>query len=462
MTWAAPPLDAGWRRRLAEAVAAWPGDRLVLLVAPAPAGPAEALWDALPGEPAVLWEPPGSPTWAGVGVAEVFRDEGPQRLAAVQRRVATRLAGADVRALVDGVEAEPTVFGGAAFTSGGASAGPWAAFGDACFVLPRWTYRLNGAGATLTLALAPGAPPADRLVGEAERILDALTSPAPEAGPADLEGWLAEDDEEGWRRQVAAAHAAIAASRLHKVVLVRRTVVVMDVPPDAATLLRRLRSTDDGLYRFGFRLGEAAFVGASPELLVARRGQRVWSEALAASIPRPHSADAGAERELAAALLGDPKQRWEHALVVDAVRRSLAPVCRSLDLPDGPEVRVLPHLLHLSTPIRGVLAAPVPLGELARLLHPTPAVGGEPTDAALAFLERYEPSPRGWFAGPVGRITAGGDGELAVALRSALVRGREAHVYAGAGIVAASDATSELRETRAKARTCLAALGVRA
>jgi isochorismate synthase EntC len=143
------------------------------------------------------------------------------------------------------------------------------------------------------------------------------------------------------------------------------------------------------------------------------------------------------------------------------VRRSLAPVCQSLDLPQEPEVRVLPHLLHLSTPIRGVLATPVPLGELARLLHPTPAVGGEPTDAALAFLERNEPSPRGWFAGPVGRITAGGDGELAVALRSALVRGREAHVYAGAGIVAASDAASELRETRAKARTCLAALGVR-
>lgn len=462
MTGKSPPPDAGWRRRLAEAVASWPGDRLWLLVAPAPAGPAEALWDALPGEPAVLWEPPGSPTWAGVGVAEAFRDEGPRRVAAVQQRVAARLAGADVLALADGVEAEPTVFGGAAFTSGGASAGPWASFGDACFVLPRWTYRLNGGGATLTLALAAGAPPGDHLVDEAERIMEALTSPAPGVGPPDLDGWLVEDDEEGWRRQVAAAHAAIAASRLHKVVLVRRTVVVMDAPPDAATLLRRLRSTDEGLYRFGFRLGEAAFVGASPELLVARRGQTVWSEALAASIPRPSSADAGTEGALAASLLGDPKQRWEHALVVDAVRRSLAPVCRTLDLPDEPEVRVLPHLLHLSTPIRGELAAPVALGELARLLHPTPAVGGEPTDAALAFLERHEPSPRGWFAGPVGRITAGGDGELAVALRSAVVRGREAHVYAGAGIVAASDAAAELAETRAKARTCLAALGVRA
>ncbi|MCU0309162.1 MAG: isochorismate synthase, partial [Thermoleophilia bacterium] len=417
--------------------------------------------DALPGETAVLWEPPGAPTWAGVGVAEAFRNDGPRRLAAVQERVAARLAGAEVRALGDGVGAELTVFGGAAFTSGGASAGPWAGFGDACFVLPRWTYRRNGAGATLTLALAPGAPAAERLLGEAERILEALVAPAPETTPPDLEGWQAEDDEEAWRRQVAAAHAAIAAARLHKVVLVRRTVVVMDAPPDAATLLRRLRSTDDGLYRFGFRFGEAAFVGASPELLVARRGQKVWSEALAASIPRPPSADAGAEGELAASLLGDPKQRWEHALVVDAVRRSLAPVCRSLELPEEPEVRVLPHLLHLSTPIRGVLAAPVALGELARLLHPTPAVGGEPSDAALAFLERHEPSPRGWFAGPVGRITAGGDGELAVALRSALVRGREAHVYAGAGIVAASDAESELRETRAKARTCLAALGVR-
>jgi isochorismate synthase len=461
MSGGVPRLQPDLHQWLAEAMARWPGDRLWMVAVPVPVGPAEAIWDAFPDEPAVLWEPPDAPTWVGVGAAEVFRGEGPNRLAAVQRCVIARLAEAEVMVLGDGIQADRAVFGGAAFTPGGASAGPWEGFGDACFLLPRWTYRGSGAEATLTLALAPGAPPALVLLEEAERILAALASPAPEVGPADLDGSLVEDDEDAWRGQVAAAHAAIAASRLHKVVLVRRTVVVMDAPPGAATLLRRLRSEDDGLYRFGFRLGGGAFVGASPELLVARRGEIVRSEALAASILRPPVADAFAERELATVLLEDPKQRWEHALVVEAVRRNLVPVCRSLELPDAPQVRTLRHLLHLSTPVQGVLAAPVALLDLAQRLHPTPAVGGEPTDAALAFLARHEPIPRGWFAGPVGRLTADGDGELAVALRSALLRGLEAYVYAGAGIVAASDAASELRETRAKARTCLAALGVR-
>ncbi len=455
-------LQGELRRRLASAIGAWPGNRLWLVTFPAAPGDPEALWDALPDEPAVLWEPPESATWAGIGAARVFRGQGPDRFAAVQRDVARELDAAEPRELVGGAGAEPAVFGGAAFTPGGASGGPWGGFGDACFLLPRWTYRLGGGEAILTLALAPGAPPAHRLMEEADLLARALEPAAPAAESPDLEGSLGEEDVAAWYTQVAAARDAIAASRLHKVVLARRLTVGMSAPPVPAALLRRLRSGDDGLFRFGFRLARGAFVGASPELLVERRGETVRSEALAASVPRPLDAGAGSEQELAASLLGDPKQRWEHALVVDAVRRRLAPLCRCIELPDAPQVRALRHLLHLSTPIRGRLVAPVPLLELASRLHPTPAVGGEPTDAALAFLAKHEPTARGWFAGPVGRVLAGGDGELAVALRSALLHEREAHVYAGAGIVAGSDASLELEETRAKARTCLAALGVRA
>lgn len=463
MTRLVPPWVQGeMRHRLASAIGAWPGDRLWLVAFPAAAGDPEALWDALPGEPAVLWEPPESATWAGAGAARVFRGEGPDRFAAVQRDVARELDAGELRELVGGAGVEPAVFGGAAFTPGGASGGPWEGFGDACFLLPRWTYRLGGGEAVVTLALAPGAPPAHCLMAEADLIAEAIEVSAAGTEPSDLEGSIEEEDVGGWYAQVAAARDAIATSRLHKVVLARCLTVTMSAPPGPAALLRRLRSEDDGLYRFGFRLGGGAFVGASPELLLERRGEVVRSEALAASVPRPLDADVGSERELAASLLRDPKQRWEHELVVDAVRRRLAPLCRLVELPDAPRVRALRHLLHLSTPISGRLVAPLPLLDLASRLHPTPAVGGQPTDAALAFLAEHEPTPRGWFAGPVGRLVAGGDGELAVALRSALLCGREAHVYAGAGIVAGSEASRELEEIRAKARTCLAALGVRA
>jgi isochorismate synthase len=216
-----------------------------------------------------------------------------------------------------------------------------------------------------------------------------------------------------------------------------------------------------GLFRFGFRFRGRCFVGASPELLVARSAEVVRAEALAASLPRPQEASRDLERALANHLAGDAKQRREHELVVEALRAELEPLCRSLDVPGEPEVRVLRHLLHLSTPVTGHLASPVPLLELAARLHPTPAVAGKPRDRALEFVSRYEPHRRGWFAGPVGRVTLGGEGELAVALRSVLVSGNQAFVYAGAGIVAGSDAALELAETRAKARTCLAALGVR-
>lgn len=428
------------------------------LTLPAPLAPPERVWDAAPAAPATFWET-AEGVWAGLGEAVVVEGAGADRLLAIAAGLERlRASGWEVDGEPSGPS--PSFFGGAAFAAAAGTTAPWEGFGDARFVLPRWTYHRTSNRAKLTLALPPGSTPVDELADELSAILCALAAPAAEPPPEEGAAALREEEEQAWIAGVEAARAAIDAGRFSKVVLVRRTDVRLASCQPGSSLLRRLGEEGTGLFRFGLRLGGAVFVGASPELLVARRGAEVRAEALAASVPRPPDADAAAEEALAARLLADAKQRHEHDLVVEAVCRELRSVCHQLAAPANPEVRVLRHLLHLSTPVLGTLAKEVGVLELAARLHPTPAVAGEPRAEAMAFITACERHPRGWFSGPVGRVGLDGDGELAVALRSALVRGREAFVYAGAGIVAGSHADVELAETRAKARTCLAALGV--
>jgi isochorismate synthase len=266
------------------------------------------------------------------------------------------------------------------------------------------------------------------------------SAPAPRPGP--LPAIRAVDgDRDGYRRGVAAAARAIAAGALAKVVLARRVRVQCASAIDPATLFARLEAP--GVTRFLFRRGDAAFVGATPERLIAKRGRYIETEALAGSAT-------------AAAQLG-AKERAEHALVVDAIADALAPLCVELDVPAAPTARALRHIVHFATPIRGQLRRDRHILELAAALHPTPAVGGVPRAAALAFIRAHEPAARGWYAGPVGWYDDRGDGELTVALRSAVVHGATAHLYAGAGIVAGSDPDAELAETDLKLRTILEA-----
>jgi menaquinone-specific isochorismate synthase len=199
------------------------------------------------------------------------------------------------------------------------------------------------------------------------------------------------------------------------------------------------------------------FLGASPELLLRRRGDFVESHPLAGTIPR--SGDPTVDEQLAAALLGSDKDRAEHRFVVDDVARVLAPWCTDLDVPDEPSIVPLRNVSHLGTRITGHLRPEAPSAlELASLLHPTPAVGGTPRKEALAWLARNEQLDRGPFAGPVGWVDRHGDGDWMVGIRSARVHGATAHLYAGVGVVADSEPAAELAETQLKLQALLAAL----
>ncbi len=251
-----------------------------------------------------------------------------------------------------------------------------------------------------------------------------------------------------WHDGVAAALEAIAAGELEKVVLARQVEIEADRPFDPRGILGRLRSQQAGCFIYA----GSGMVGASPELLVRRRGDAVESIPMAGTST---ASDAAAVEQLRASA----KDAREHRPVVEAIVATLAPLCGHLDAVPEPEVAVFAMIAHLFTPIRGVLREPAPSAlELALALHPTPAVGGAPRATALEAIARLEGVPRGRYAGPVGWVDARGDGEWAVALRGASIDGARALLTSGAGIVAGSDPDAEWRETEAKLEPMVRAL----
>jgi isochorismate synthase len=410
------------------------GERLDTVSVAAPLLPLDAARAVLPGEARFLWDPPGDLAACGAGVAARVEARGPERFAEL------RAQAARLWERVEGVA--PRLWGGLAFAAGGADAAPWTDFGDASFVLPRWSYTRSGNEARLTAV--------DVDEAALRQVLAALEhAAAPTAEPAQVVE-VVHGDAATWRAQVEGILAALRPGGLEKIVAARRSEVGFAQAVDASTVLARLADEAVGAWRFGFERGDAAFVGAAPERLVRRSGVVVESEAIAGSI----AAGRGGE------LLASRKERAEHDPVVHAITDILGPRCVELLVPAEPEVRELRHILHLRTPIRGRLRVPTHVLELVEALHPTPAVGGVPRAEALAWIAAHEPAPRGWYAGPVGWFDAAGDGEFVVALRSGVIRGARATIYAGAGIVAGSDPERELAETALKQRTILRALGV--
>ncbi len=262
-----------------------------------------------------------------------------------------------------------------------------------------------------------------------------------------------------WCERIATAVATINEGSLEKVVLARAVDVEATEPLIIGEILGRLRALFPSCMVFHVD----GFLGASPELLVSRKGSAVRAHPLAGTIAR--SGDPETDARLAASLLASTKDRWEHSLVIDAMAALLRPLCDELDVPRTPTVLSLRNVSHLATLITGSLRAenvhdrssPTAL-ELAGLLHPTPAVGGVPLDLALATISELEPVPRGRYAGPVGWVDAAGNGEWAVGLRSAQVSGNRARMHAGGGIVADSDPVAELTETQLKLQALLAAV----
>ena len=261
-----------------------------------------------------------------------------------------------------------------------------------------------------------------------------------------------------WKGVVAAALDAIQQDEFRKVVLARRVEITSNRPFVITEVLSRLAA----LYPSCMVFSVNGFIGASPELLIRRLGKKVESHPLAGTVAR--SGDTRSDEELVAGLMSSDKARHEHQVVVEVLEKALAEVCSEIDVPPQPSVMALRNVSHLATHITGELATgnsthvPPSALELAALLHPTPAVGGDPTAPAVDYLKQVEGFDRGCYAGPVGWVDARGDGEFAVGIRCAEVDGCRARIYAGNGVVAGSDPDDELVETQLKLQALLAAL----
>lgn len=256
---------------------------------------------------------------------------------------------------------------------------------------------------------------------------------------------------ERWARGVQFALDAIARGDVDKVVLARQMIVKRSTPFSVEATLRELTRVHQTSYRYAFD----GFVGASPELLIARSGRAIASRPLAGTISRLNGPKDAINKQR---LLSSAKDNEEHQILVTAIREALTGYCKTLSIPEAPELLSFPFVHHLATPIAGVLSEDTDVLQLLAALHPTPAVGGAPRDAALALIDTIEPDHRNDYAGAIGWVDAEGNGEFAIAIRGARIEGNKAEIWAGAGIVAGSDPEAEFAETEAKAMAMLTAL----
>jgi isochorismate synthase len=252
---------------------------------------------------------------------------------------------------------------------------------------------------------------------------------------------------------VAAGRDAVRNGHLTKVVIARDIFISADKPLDVRAILRRLRASFGSSYRYSID----GFIGASPELLIARYGDVVRSHPLAGTTPR--TGDPATDARLAAELIDSMKNQVEHRIVIDVVNDTLLPWCSYLDWEAEPSIVAVANVQHLGTRMEGWLSQPAPsVLEMARALSPTPALGGHPRDEALDLIAAVEGIDRGRYGGAVGWLDSTGNGTFAVAIRCAEINGTEARLFAGGGIVAESDPLAELAETQAKFQAMISAI----
>jgi isochorismate synthase len=385
-------------------------------------------------------------TLLGLGVA-LDGDPGPGLTSLLVRaRGLPRVVHAGCEASL--VERLPLTFFGRAFAAGAQSEEPWTDHGEGCAVLARWTYLREGGHAVLAFATLEEAWSGGASLARAEMdtILGAVRGPRRDAPRARLES----TSPAAFHDRVEAARAAIARGELTKVVCSRRATVTTETDLVAEDVIERLPPS--AALRFFVRRGTSTLLGATPERLFQKTGTKVWTEALAGT-------RAGGPSRSEEALLASTKDLSEHAPVVEAIVTRLTRLGADVRADATPRLKHAANVVHLRTAIEARVPETTSALELLDALHPTPAVGGTPREAAEAFIRTHEP-PRGWYSGPLGWIDARGDADVHVMLRCAVVRGARAWVFAGGGIVASSDPRSEHAETELKMAPMLRALGV--
>ncbi len=407
-----------------------------------------------PGDPWFCLEQPDreGTALAALGCALELQAAGPNRFRDLARRW-REAAAAAVAEPVDGPPGSGLVaLGGFAFAPEGADAPHWDGFPAASLHVPELAIARRGAEVALTVAVL--VRPDDTLEDLERRVsarvggLRAVPLPLLDPSPTGTYRVTSPMAPAHYEDAVARGVQRIRAGELEKIVLAREVEVHAPRAHDPAAVFGVLRDAYPSCFVFAVGRGSATFLAASPELLIRREGQRASTVALAGSTRR--SADPAVDDHLGEQLRQSGKDREENAIVARRIARALRPHAVWVTAAEEPVLVRVAGIQHLARPIRAQLAQPLDAVELAGLLHPTPAVGGEPGARAAELIPALEGFDRGWYAGTVGWTDLTGDGEFCVALRCALLRDRLARLYAGCGIVRDSDPAAELSESEIK------------
>ena len=375
---------------------------------------------------------------AAVGMADLVEGDEIPDSASLRKRFATTLAASDRRA---------RYYGGIRFDPGTEPDEDWKTFGGYRFVLPRFEMLVEDGVSKLVcnLVLPWDAHRADEILEEIEDLSFEDYSPGVLPKPVsrtDSPGWP------GWKRNIERALAAFDEEKLGKVVFARRADFGFEDDLDPVLLAENLEDATPDCFHFYLEPEDGTvFVGASPERLFRREGREVRSEAVAGTRPRGDSEVADAE--LGEQLLGSAKDLSEHSYVRDSIGETLGNLCETLEIEERLSEMKLARGRHLVSRARGTLREGVTDWDVLEALHPTPAVGGHPKEEALEEIRASEPFDRGWYAGPVGWVSADA-AEFAVGIRSGLVSGRTLRLFSGAGIVAGSVPEEEWAEIEQK------------
>jgi isochorismate synthase len=396
---------------------------------------------------------------AALGCVRALEASGPGRFSAMSAAWQELRAGAEFDALDGPPGSGLAAFGGFAFDPAGGASRTWQGFAPASLIVPEVSLARHGGRTWLTLnaEVAPDDTDEDVLGRIAQRLGSLSAGPLPLIDPHPTGRYEVSSPmpPAHYEEAVARAVERIRAGEFEKVVLAREVEVHAPVDHDPAAIFGLLREAFPTSFSYAVGRGEATFIGASPELLIRRDGQRASTVALAGSARR--SADPAVDDHLGEQLLHSDKDREENAIVARRIARTLRPHAVWVTAAPEPVLVRVANIQHLAAPIRAQLASPIDAVELVGRLHPTPAVGAEP-GAALSVIPALEGFDRGWYAGPVGWTDASGDGEFCVALRCALLRGPVGRCFAGCGIVRDSEPAAELAEAEVKLQVMLPAL----
>lgn len=344
----------------------------------------------------------------------------------------------------------------------------WREFGAGSFTLPEWLLVRKDDLTILTItkkidrkaSVSTNIEAFMTCLSKLERICDAGTYDTQVDTSFNSSITIPERESEEYNQWVNAVENAtdlIKADRFKKIVLARQLKVELHHPASATRILNQLRNQYPDCYTFMVSQdGDSAFLGSTPERLASFNNRQIQTEGLAGSISRGKTAseDAALEHRL----LHSQKDLNEHAFVLDAIEEHLQKYSDVFEHPVNPGIKKLSNVQHLYTPVHATIKKGVSRTEVLSKLHPTPAVGGYPRDAAMPFINKLEHFDRGWYAAPVGWINAHGNGEFVVAIRSGLLTNNEVRFYAGCGIVENSDPHKEWEETNLKFIPMLTAL----